>query len=154
MNSYIPQVGHKVLVDFEDLGLQVETINGVSNDGRFIALFQDDPGEQCAARNPEGLWHLEESGQRVFLLDPHAGPERSGVGIVLPTDEGGPLEQWYMDAEMEPGVAEGFLHAEQVAGIAHIQADGTWVINETDRVFFIPQQQADLLTGALVDDEH
>lgn len=151
MNSYIPQVGHKVLVDYEDIGLQVETINGVSNDGRFIALFQDDPGEQCAARNPEGLWHLEESGQRVFLLDPYARPERSGLGFVLPTD--GPVERWYMDAEHAHGVVEGFLHAEQVSGIAHIQADGTWEMNERDQIFFISEKQARKLTGALVDDE-
>jgi hypothetical protein len=150
MNSYTPQIGHQVLVDLGSYGdhhLQIEKINDVATDSSWILLYHGEPGEQRATREPNGTYRLQESGQLVFLLNPWQRPERSGVGIVAFRE--GKIEEWYMDAEHDPGYAEGFLHAEQYCGIAHIKDDGTWEMNDTDQIFFIPQVQADLLTDAL-----
>jgi hypothetical protein len=151
MTSYIPQVGHKVLVDFGDLGLRIETIADVATDSSWILLFQGEPGEQRATHDKDGFWHLEESGHRMYLLDPQARPENTGMGFVIHAD--GLVQEWHVDGGHAPGAPVFFLLAEGgLTGCAR-QKDGIWTVDGKDQIFFISEKQANQRTGALVDDE-
>jgi hypothetical protein len=153
VNSYIPQSGHQVIVSFEDLGFQVATINDVATDSSWLQLAQGAFMEQRAARDSNGVYRLQESGQLVFLLDPHAIPETDSTGFVLPTHDGGPVEAWHIGPMLHPDHAEGFLHAEQCAGMAHIRPDGTWKMNDAHQIFFISPEQTAVLHAWDTDEE-